>query len=1397
VQEDSTSEAPDIPSAERSSGDGMAALVRAKDWSDTPLGPPDTWPQSLRTAAGICLSSRFPMFLWWGPDLINIYNDAYIPILGPRHPDALGRSAPDVWREVWPVIGLQVEAVMTRGEASWQKRVPLVVERNGFPEEAYFTWSHSPVLDEGGRIAGVLCVVTEETPSVLAERERDRLVEEKRRVDERSRTILESITDAFFALDSEWRFTYANAHAERVLNRRPGDLLGKVLWDEYPGLRGSEFERIYRRAAGERVAGSATAFYPDHGRWYEVHAYPAPDGGIAIYFRDITDRKQAEAEGEQLAAMVNASRDGIFAVGLDRRIRTWNPAAERLFGYQAAEIIGEDLAVLVPPDRLDEPPQLFERVARGESAPVMETKRMRKDGSLVDVAVSLDPVIDAEGRVVAAAATVRDVGWQKRVEADLRAEQERYRALFERAAVGMAEVDLGGHFVRVNAEYGRITGFAPKDLVGRHTSTITHPDDNAADNVLREMMICGGGGTVRREKRYMRQDGEVIWADLAVTLVRDDAGRPNRLISTVADITSRKRAEEQLRRSHDTFYYLIQNNPFGVYVVDADFTLAQVSLGAQKVFANIRPLLGRDFAEVLRAVWAEPFATEAIGRFRHTLDTGEPYSSPSTVEPRQGSGELEAYDWRIERIMLPDGRFGVVCYFYDLSERQRWEATLRESEAALREMAERLERHSRLFERIAATTLDFIYVFDLAGRFLYANRRLLEVWGRTFEDSVGKSLYELGYPQWHADMHMAEIRQVIETKQPIKGEVPFTGGSGISGIYEYIFTPVLGPNGEVEVIAGTTRDVTEQRRHAVAREELLASERAARAEAETLVRVGRSLSAELDVHKLVQGATDAATSLTGAAFGAFFYTVPDAQGEHLMLHTISGVPNEELATFPMPRATDLLKPTFEGDLVIRSDDITTDPRYGRNASHQGMSAGHLPVRSYLAVPVRSRSGEVLGAMFLGHSEPARFTERHERLVAGLVAHATVAIDNARLYDGERAARTEAERQGRMKDEFLATLSHELRTPLNAILGWSQVLRSGRKADPEDVRRGLETIERNARAQTRIIEDLLDMSRIISGKVRLDVQRVELSSVLDAAVATVRHAADAKGVRLQVVLDPNAGVVAGDPARLQQVFWNLLSNSVKHSQRGGRVQVLLDRVNSHVEVNVIDDGEGISPEFLPHVFDRFRQADSTTTRRHGGLGLGLSIVKQLVELHGGTVRAASAGVGQGATFTVMLPLTPVQLESEPTGERRHPRADVDPNAVSDACVKLAGVRVLVVDDEPDARSLLERLLADCEAVVTTAASAAEALDVVRREKPDVVVSDIGMPGEDGYALIRKVRALGPGEGGDVLAVALTAYARTEDRTRAMLAGFQTHVAKPVEPAELVAAVASLARRTGRP
>ena len=438
-------------------------------------------------------------------------------------------------------------------------------------------------------------------------------------------------------------------------------------------------------------------------------------------------------------------------------------------------------------------------------------------------------------------------------------------------------------------------------------------------------------------------------------------------------------------------------------------------------------------------------------------------------------------------------------------------------------------------------------------------------------------------------------------------------------------------------------------------------------------------------------------------------------------------------------------------------------------------------------PIKDTHGIVVGASKIARDITDRKLAEEALREAQRVAAAANA-ERERLLASERAARSEAERTSRMKDEFLATLSHELRTPLNAVLGWANALRVGHP-QPAELREGLEAIERNARAQAQMIDDLLDMSSIISGKVRLDVQRLDLPAIVAASIDTVRAGAVAKGVRLQVVIDPLNASISGDPARLQQVFWNLLNNAIKFTPKEGRVQVLLERVDSHVEVSVIDTGEGISPEFLPYIFDRFQQADASTTRRYGGLGLGLAIVKQLVELHGGTVRAKSAGLGKGATFIVSLPLIILHPAPDEWG-RQHPQArlqDVPPLPT----ISLQNVTAMVIDDESDARLLLKRLLESAGAAVYLAASATDGLQQLLAKPVDVLICDIGMPDEDGFSLIRRIRALDDNHKSEVAAVALTAYARLEDRTEAIRAGFQNHLPKPVEPAELLAVVYSLA------
>ncbi len=1044
--------------------------------------------------------------------------------------------------------------------------------------------------------------------------------------------VLESISDAFFALDHHWNFTYLNSAAERLLFRPRHELLGQNVWKEFPQAVGTTFETQYRRALAEQITLEFEEYYPPLDSWFSVRAYPTPSG-LSIYFQNSNQRRRA----------AQALRDSEERAG---------EVAERLSFAMAAADMGD---------------------------------------------------------------------W---------------------------EWDSTTDLIRLSPRAAEIFGVPAKPARTRHSlRQLIDPTDReqartAADRAPK------ADGHYSIEYRVNRPDGRQIW-----------------------------------------------------------------------VAAN--------------------------GRGRYNA-----------------RGQM----------------IGMAGLVQDITRQKT-------TEMALRDVADRLERQSRLFEQIASTTPDFIYVFDLQGRFLYANRRLLEVWGTTLEKAVGKSFAELGYPQWHADMHMRELRQVVATRQPIKGEVPFTGGSGISGVYEYIFTPVLDSTGAVEVIAGTTRDVT-------ARQRIEADAQDAKATAEASVARWQAVVANMAEGVVLIDPDGNLLDMNRAALDMHAYgDVAEIRHPLSRIAPVFEIRAEDgalipLEQWPIPRLlrgeafrnmeVRLSRPDKGVDLIVSYSgtpirnhagkmtlalltlhDVTDERRAQQSRRESearfremfeqtpiGMTVNDLDGRYLHVNPAYCRivgypreklldnaldfrnliypddrpKMLALHQQLLGGEIPAFFLEKRYiradgntiwvrvtgtvrrdangkpmqfvRLVEDIDDRKRAEAELAHLLESERAARTEAQRASRMKDEFLATLSHELRTPLNAILGWSQILARG-VPSKEDLAEGLATIERNARAQTQIIEDLLDMSRIISGKIRLDVQRLDLADVVRAAVDSLKPAADAKGLRLTAVLDPLAGPVSGDPARLQQVLWNLLTNAVKFTPRGGRVQALLERVNSHLEVSIIDTGEGISAEFLPYVFDRFRQSDASSTRRHGGLGLGLALVKQLVELHGGSVRAKSPGAGGGSTFTISLPLMPVHPEAPDAVDRRHPAAVVAA-AATDACAGIAGVRVLVVDDEPDARALMRRVLENCDATVLVAATAAEAMVILQAQRPDVLVSDIGMPQEDGYSLIRRIRALKPEDGGTTPAVALTAYARAQDRMKAVMAGFQHHVTKPVDPAELITMVASLAK-----
>ena len=685
------------------------------------------------------------------------------------------------------------------------------------------------------------------------------------------------------------------------------------------------------------------------------------------------------------------------------------------------------------------------------------------------------------------------------------------------------------------------------------------------------------------------------------------------------------------------------------------------------------------------------------------------------------------------------------------------------------------ETARRRLAAVVESSDDAIITKDLTSIITSWNPAAERMFGYTAAEAIGKSIRMLipDELQSEEDVVLAKIRhgEKIDHYETVRQH---RDGTRLN--ISLTVSPIRNAGGEIVGASKIARDVTDR-----ARLQQLASEQAR--DHERLGEVGAIVASTLDREMIVQKVTDIATELTRAAFGAFFYNVTDPKsGDAYRLHTLSGAPREAFATFPHPRATAVFAPTFHGEGPVRLADVTQDPRYGQSAPYHGMPPGHLPVRSYLAVPVKGVAGEVLGGLFFGHSEIGVFTEQHERLAAGVAAWASVALENSRLY-------AEAQTANRMKDEFLAVLSHELRTPLNAIVGYSRLLR-GNILSGEKAARGLETLERNATWLTQIVEDILDVSRIVAGKIRLDVQPVELPLIVDNAVATVQPAADAKQVRVQTIVDPRVGPVSGDPGRLQQVVWNLLTNAVKFTPKKGRVHVRLERVNSHIEIVVSDTGIGIGPDFLPYVFERFRQAEAGTTRRTGGLGLGLAIVRHIVEMHGGTVEASSAGEGQGATFRVRLPLMIVQPEAvEP--RREHPRTER--REALTGLGDLSGVHVFAIDDEEDALNLLRVVLEAAGAEVTTENSPEAALERIAEVRPDVLVVDLGMPGIDGFELITRVRQARDKAIRRIPAAALTAFARSDDRTKALRSGFEMHLAKPVDPGELVASVATLARR----
>jgi PAS domain S-box-containing protein len=706
---------------------------------------------------------------------------------------------------------------------------------------------------------------------------------------------------------------------------------------------------------------------------------------------------------------------------------------------------------------------------------------------------------------------------------------------------------------------------------------------------------------------------------------------------------------------------------------------------------------------------------------------------------------------------------------------------LRDRAAASRLAEERLaaEEHFRLLADAAPV---MVWVSGTDKLCTFFNKGWLEFTGRTPEQELGRGWIEGVHPDDSARRQKIYAAS-FDARRPFEREYRLRRADGE---YRWVLdrgVPRHDANGVFTGFIGACIDVEDRKRGEVERESTLARERAARYQAEQLAALGRAVTETLDLDRLGRVIVQSVRGVLGVQT-VILYRVDDPTGD---LYTVVADGAGDAGIVPgavLPAGTATIGRAIRERRPVTTPDFLQDPTITMRPAIRDQLR-RAPYRSVLALPLIAHH-RIIGGLAVADVEGRVFSAEEIGLAEAMASQTAVALENARLFQEAQAARIEAEAANRAKDEFLAVLSHELRTPLNAVYGYARMLRGGR-LEPDQVDRALEVITRNANAQVQLIDDLLDVSRIVTGKLRLDVRPVELVTIVQAAIDAVRPAAESKEIRLDSGLPPHLPSVSGDPDRLQQVVWNLLMNAVKFTPKGGRVQVQLHCVNAYVEFVVSDSGMGIAADVLPHIFERFRQGDSSSTRAYTGLGIGLALVRHLVELHGGTVTASSPGPGQGATFLVKLPVAgtlPATTGVAPGAER----------AVTEAgTVPLRDVRVLVVDDDRDSVEMASTILMRAGAEVRSAASAAEALPLVRGWHPDALVCDIEMPGGDGYGFIRSVRALGPAEGGKVPAVAVTAYGRTEDRIKTLSAGFNMHLPKPVDPVELTTVVATLVGR----
>ncbi len=1287
----------------------MQRLIDEFDWARTPIGPRESWPQSLRTSLSICLASRFPILIWWGPELIKLYNDAYATIIAGKHPHALGAPGREVWPEIWHIIGPMLDQVLREGTATWSDDQLLMLHRHGYPEECYFTFSYSAIRDESGGVGGVFTAVTETTSRVIGERRLDTLRRLAARAGE-AKTVDEACHNAAEILD-------ANPHdvpfAAISLRRADGrtELICSV---------GEKADAITfpLNVPGEDEPAGFLVLAPSPHRALddEYHGFfSLVAGHIAA---SIANAKAHEIERQRAEALAELDRaKTAFFSNVSHEFRT--PLTLMLGPLEDVLASGEAL----PPgerERLEvvhrNSLRLLELVNTLLDFSRMEAGRVEAAYEPTDLA-ALTSELAAVFRSTVERAGLRYIVDCPPLPEPVYVDREMWEKLvfnllsnaFKFTFEGEIEIALrpGGQGVELTVR-DTGTGIPAEELPRvfdrfhrvKGARGRTYEGSGIGLALVDELTRLHGGSVGVTSEVDRGSTFTVSLPFGSAHLPADRIGARRTLASTA--VRSDAYVQEALRWVPDTRQERGGFSPPGAHILLADdnadmrdyvahllgpqYDVHAVADGAAAleaarqrvpdlVLADVM-MPGLDGFELLRALRADERMRE-VPIILLSARAGE--------ESRVEGLEAGADDYLVKPFGARELLARVDAHLRLSRVRQEARQALRESE----------QKFSTAFDRsplaLVITSLD-------SGRMVEVNEGFVRLSGYTREEALGRPPDELGL--WIDPEVRAERFRLLRAGLPppdIEARFRIKSGEELIGV---IGSAVVEINGEPCVLSSVT-DITERKR---AEDALRESE-----------------------HRLREFANTAPAML--------WITEPDGYCSFISQgwEEFTGQPAQEAlgrgwTAVLHPDDAEEVKETF----------------FSANASREPFSLDYR---------LRLAGGEFGWASTSGRP---RFAPSGEFL--GFV--------------GSVVDITERKRAEQAKDEFLATLSHELRTPLTSAFGWVKLL--GKTQEPALVATGMRAIEESLVNQMKLIDDLLDVSRIAAGKLSLEMQPLDLGSVVDAAVETMRPAAETKGVALRVRTRAVL-TVHGDAPRLKQVFWNLLSNSVKFTPAGGVVEVEVRERGGSAEVIVRDNGQGIDPKFLPHVFARFRQADASTTRKHGGLGIGLSIVASLVAAHDGIVRAESDGAGKGATFTVTLP----RIEHSVRG---HPLIAT----ASDDGTPLAGARILIVDDDPGARRVILTTLTEAGAEVRECSSVDEAFDAVLQWRPEILISDLAMPNEDGYSLIRRLRDTGNA----LAALAITAYVRPEDEARVREAGFQRHVAKPFDPAELVRAVGEL-------